>query len=126
MKITNRQLVEQALVRIEQLHEHITAVDSARYIAERHSDGKALGIDLRHALIERELDEWRNVFLWALTLEPAEQERIKAAAHERFLSDNQSVAHWFNDGDTPSMWLDADEKQFRAMARKAFGPVGEK
>jgi hypothetical protein len=60
--------------------------------------------------------------MWGLTLTQEEQDRIKAAAHERFLSKRMSVAHWLNDGVTPGQWVEADEVEFRKMAAKAFSP----
>lgn len=60
--------------------------------------------------------------MWGLTLDDAERNRIKAAAHHRFLRDGISVGTWLNDGVEPSKWLTSDAEEFRDMARKAFGP----
>lgn len=126
MKITNRKIVEEALVRIEELHQHIQNVENAQWYLRHRKPHVAIDSGrLRSDLIAEELDEWRNVFMWALTLTTDEQERIKAAAHSRFLRDGTCVAHWLNNGIAPSGWLTADEDRFREMARKAFGGGGE-
>jgi hypothetical protein len=70
-------------------------------------------------LIEQELELWRNLFMWAMTLPQKEIDRIKAAAYERFL-DKFSVSHWLGD---PTSWSQATEDEFREMARKAFKPA---
>ena len=75
-------------------------------------------------LMEWELEEWRNLSMWGLTLDEKTQTKIKAAVHERFLSDKMHVANWFHNGESPSSWRVSDEDEFRAMARKAF--LGEK
>jgi len=75
-------------------------------------------------LMEWELEEWRNLAMWGLTLDEKTQTKIKAAVHDRFLSDKMDVAKWFHNGESPSSWRVSDEDEFRAMARKAF--LGEK
>jgi len=128
MKITARTCVEEALVRIEEIQQHIKNVESAHwYLGKRHPDGFGIATGkVRSLLIEEELEEWRNVFMWAITLSNEEQERIKAAAYDRFLA-RTSVAHWLNNGIMPSSWLASDEEEFREMARKSFlnGTKGE-
>lgn len=79
--------------------------------------------NLHRELLDSELHEWRNLFMWALTLGDEARDRIKAAAHERFLRDGMHVAHWLTpEGTTPGKWLSTDEEEFREMARAAFAP----
>ena len=127
MKLTNRDMVEQSLARIERWQAHYNAVNAALY-AVREDMGQRAGEvnadNLARTLVDRELHEWRGLFMWALTLDDAEWDRIKAAAHERFLRDGMHVANWFHNGVSPGRWLAEDEEAFRAMAKKAFGPKG--
>lgn len=123
MKLTNKDMVTQCLERIDLWQEHIRAVQAAQYrLGETRRGKDPVGQDLYFQLIEAELDEWRGLFMWCLTLDDAERDRIKAAAHERFLADHVQVAQWFTGSTCPSSWLSADEDTFRAMARNAFAP----
>lgn len=123
MKFTNKQMVEESLVRISHIQEHIKSVDAAvSFLRNRKRHDEFNTGETRGRLFEAELDEWRNLFMWAITLDGEEKERIKAAAYERFLKDGIHVAHWFNNGVSPGSWLSSDETQFRDMARKAFAP----
>lgn len=127
MEITNRTVVEECLERIELWQEHYRAVNAALYRAREkyaHRGGEVDSGNLLHEIMQQELDEWRGLFLWTITLDDAERDRIKAAAHRRFLADGLHVAHWFHDGVSPGQWLCSDEEEFRAMARAAFGPKG--
>lgn len=121
MKVTNKALTMQIMERIEILHQHVQNIESAqRFLKERfrkHPEG------LRAALIEQELDEWRSMLMWAITLTPDEQERIKVAVYDRFIGEKAGVSHWLSEtGETPGMWLEADDKAFRDMAQRAFAP----
>jgi hypothetical protein len=69
-----------------------------------------------------ELDEWRSLLLWGMVADQELQDRVKAAAHERFLADRMDVAKWFTGKENPSRYLTADDEEFRAMAKKAFAP----
>lgn len=123
MKFTNRQMVEEAMVRIEHLQAHISAIDAAaRCIQERRRHIQIEYGTLRDLLYQEEIGEWRNLFMWAITLDDAERGRVKAAAYSRFLADGMCVAHWINNGVSPGSWLSADESEFREMARSAFLP----
>lgn len=125
MKFTSTQMVEEALGRIEQIQAHESAIHAAaRCITERrqHQDFKIDYGTLLDLLHQEETKEWRNMFMWAITLDDTERERVKAAAHQRFLSDRMHVAHWINNGISPSSWLSADEDEFREMAKAAFMP----
>ena len=123
MKITNKQVVEECMARIEQLQEHIKAVEAAAWcLRERKKWVEVDYGNLHDLLISEELEEWRNLALWGMTLDDAERDRVKAAAHQRFLDDGQCVGTWMNNGVQPSSWLVSDEEKFRAMAKKAFGP----
>jgi len=126
MKLTHKDLVRETLTRIENMQNHYQAVSAALRLMQRDAGysrgGEIHPGNLMSELVQKELHEWRNLFMWALTLEDDERDRIKAAAYERFLRDGMSVAQWFNDGVLPSKWLAADEEQFREMTRKAFAP----
>ena len=122
--------VTEALERIEVLRKHMSACESAAYHL-RNRDGYYRETptgweELRRGLMQAELDEWRGVMMFGLTLDSKKRDRIKAAAHERFLKEGTTVAHWWNDGTPPGQWLVADEDKFREMARKAFAPKEEK
>lgn len=122
--------VTEALERIEVLRKHYAACESAEHHM-RYRTGYARDIrcdwsGMREALMQAELDEWRGVMMFGLTLDDKKRDRIKAAAHERFLKDGVSVSHWFNNGVTPGQYLSADEDKFREMCRKAFAPKEEK
>lgn len=123
MKITNKQVVEECMARIEQLQTHIKAIEAAAWClrARRRSVDVDYG-NIHDLPISEELEEWRNLAMWGLTLDDAERDRVKAAVHHRFLRDGMSVGMWINDGVEPSKWLTSDAEEFRDMARKAFGP----
>jgi hypothetical protein len=127
MKITNKQLVFEAMVRIQDIQNHIKAIEEASYYLQNRD--RQIRIDygnIRSLLIDRELDEWRGLMMWGLTLDDQYKDRIKAAAHARFLHDGISVSHWLNqDGVSPASWFEADEIEFRKMAKTAFGPKGD-
>lgn len=125
MKVTSKQVVEECLVRIQLLQEHTNAINAAAYFIdhlEPHYSTQVNFGNLREKLINLELEEWRKLFMWALTLTTEEQDRIKAAAHDRFLNNKAYVAHWFTGGAYTGKWLVADEEEFREMARKVFAP----
>lgn len=112
----------EALTRIEVLHAHIAAVQAAAFHVRRRDLHKKVDTGtLESDLIAAELDEWRNVFMFGLVVDAKTRRRVKAAAHARFLREDMSVSHWFNDGVPASQWLVADEEKFRAMTKKAFG-----
>lgn len=128
MKLTNKDMVMQCLERIEMVQMHQKAIDSARWFVSHRSPGERLddGLGLRARLWEIEANEWRSLFMWGLTLDDAERDRIRAAAYDRFLGDSASVGHWLSpSGVTQSGWMAADEDEFREMARKAFAPKGK-
>ena len=108
--------------RINVLQEHIMAVENAaRYISSATYRERVINSNLRELLIEEELEEWRNLCMWGLTVDDKTRDRIKVAARQRFLRDDISVAHWLNNGVMPGHWLVADEDEFKEMAKKAFG-----
>ena len=126
MKLTNKEMVIEALERIEILHTHISNVMQAQSHIMHIRPGKEVSYgNLYTVLMEEEMHEWRSVVMWGLTLDDKDRDRIKAAVHNRFLNDKMHIAHWLNNGITPSRWLSADEEEFRAMVRKAFAPKGE-
>lgn len=116
MKVTREQMARESLERIELLQEHTRAVDAAAYcISARDRHAKIDHGNLRDKLIQAELDEWRKLFMWAITLDDDERARIKAAAHERFLSDRMHVADWFSGGTSPGVWLELDSANLARM-----------
>lgn len=118
----NERMADETLVRIETIQQHIQAVENAQSIVQGASYGHAPNYakDLLDALYKKELDEWRNLFLWAITLPRKRRERIKAMAYERFLSERFSVCHWLNNGVTPSSWSAMEEEAFRAKVREIY------
>lgn len=125
MKFTPRKIAEEQLVKIEMLQQMIQEFSHMTSFLHnlRIFEGKVDAGNIHHLLIQRELSEWRNLFMFALTLSDEERDRIKAAAYERFLRDDMNVSSWMSpSGISPSFWLASDEEEFRAMARKAFGP----
>ena len=126
MKLTTKDIVIGCLERIGVLQEHVRRVNDALiYINMIDSFAKVDAGDIIIRLTMSENNEWRKLSMWALTLDGADQDRIKAAVHQRFLRDGMSVADWINGGVTPGWWLQSDEEEFRAMAKKAFAPKEE-
>lgn len=124
MKLKNTDVVLQSMQRIEHLQHAVGMLDQIKHML--YDEVRHQSIDegnLRRILIDKELAEWRSVSMWGLTLSDADRDRVKAAVHQRFLRDDMHVASWFNGGDLPTSWLQADESEFRAMAKKAFGPA---
>lgn len=123
MKLTNSTAVRECMERIEMFQTHIKHIDHAATVIHQRMMQKTIDYgNVRSLMIELELQEWRNLAMWGLTVSDEERDRIKAAVHQRFLRDDMNVATWLNGGFNPSGWLVADEKAFRAMARKAFSP----
>jgi hypothetical protein len=124
MNITNNDVVEEIMGRIEAAQLHVQSLENIVHHIQSYRRWDHVDISAIHqSLMDIELNEWRNLFMWALTLTPEEQDRVKAAAHERFLRKGMSVAHWLNNGVLPGQWLAADEQEFREMAARAFGPT---
>jgi len=122
IKISNVKITKECMERINVLQEHIMAVENAaRYISSATYRERVINSNLRELLIEEELEEWRNLCMWGLTVDDKTRDRIKVAARQRFLRDDISVAHWLNNGVMPGHWLVADEDEFKEMAKKAFG-----
>jgi len=124
MRLTNKDIVLKCLGSIKHLQEVIKSLEEAHSMARKivgHS-GKVDYGDVREIIIRHEVDEWRRLCMFGLTLTPAEQDDIKALAHERFIS-RGSVGHWLSpDGIDPGSLLTKSEEEFRAMARAAFAP----
>lgn len=123
MKLTNKEIVSQCMERVKCWQHHCAAIDAACYAL--NNDKRHVSVEtgnLRDLVIQRELDAWRDLAMWGLTLDKDERDRIKAAVHERFLRDGMNVAKWFSNGRDPGSWLAADDEEFRAMAREYFAP----
>lgn len=123
MKLKNTDIVVQCMERIELVQQHIKNIDNAKYfLSESRRWEKVDCTSLRNALFESEIDEWRKLAMWGLTLDDSERDRIKAAVHDRFMRDEMYVADWFSGGVSPGHWLSSDETAFREMAKVAFSP----
>ena len=93
MKITNKKVIEECMVRIKTAQAHISAVEMAGYfIRDVRTYRNVEYGNIRDLLIEIELDEWRNLAAWGLTLDDAERDRVKAAVYQRFLRDGMNVS----------------------------------
>lgn len=121
MRIAQRKVVLDALTNIRQLEEHWEAVHAALHRARGGGYERASveADDLLRKLMERQLDEFRKLFMWAITLTDEEQALIKRVAHERFLKDGISVADYLAPWGGPI--LVKAEEEFREMCREAFG-----
>ena len=123
--MNKQQMLEEAMGRIMQIREmqesYVACVHALRRGDRDYQagDGKVL-----NDLIAWELKEWRSLLLWGIVCDQATQDRVKAAVHERFLSDRMDVSEWFNNGISPGKWLTADEDEFRKMAKDEFSPKG--
>lgn len=129
MKLTNKDIVQRSLEKISYLQEATEAHYAALRVAQRLRQGIADPVNpgnIGTVLIQAELDEWRGLFMWGLTLTDAEREPIKAMAHARFMDDRASVSEWLtgNLGRVDS-WLESDEAAFRDLARRHFEPRKE-
>ena len=122
MKLTNKDVIKNTLVNINQLQEHQKNVLSALFRVRALADNKIECGDLLNELLKQELYAWQQLCMWGLTLEPDEHADIKALVHARMLSDRNSVSAYLSeDGVTPSSWLAKDETEFRAMCAAHFG-----
>ena len=121
LTITNQNIVEDCLRNIDMLQSHIQHVEAAVYYANqcRHKHGLDAGT-LRQTLIEEELDQWRSLFMWGLTVDEQVRARIRAAAYDRFLSHGKEICQWLNAGHCPSAYLVADEEEFRKLVDRLF------
>jgi len=122
----NKEIVQQLLEQIEVVRQHYDAVQGALYYIrtiKRGTDKSSLYPDeLLTALVTEELELWRRVFMFGLTLPDDERDRIKAAAYEWFLSDQMSVAYYLFGGENAGKWFVKDEEEFRAMCKEIFAP----
>jgi len=122
-KMHKKQILEEAMERImycRELQENY--MTCLTYLRRKDRDFSVAGDSIYTALMQSELEEWRNLLIWGITCDHNTVDRIKAAVHERFLAERMHVASWFHNGETPSGWLTSDEKEFREMAKKAFAP----
>lgn len=114
-------IAKECMARVMMAQEYIKAVEGAAYYI--NSINRYAKIDygsIRDQLINLELAAWRDLAMWGLVVDKDIQDRIKAAAHDRFLRNGMSVSWWLNNGVEPGQWLDADEVTFRKMAADAF------
>jgi len=121
-------LLKDYMERLEEVRLHLDSLErTSRYVYDschgRNNEKTEAAYNvLRTSLMDRELDLWRYVFMFALTVPEKERERIKAAAHDRFLSKHWSILDHMYNGRTPKQWLTADEQTFRDMCTEAFKP----
>lgn len=126
---TNMDMVRQIWEQIDLLQYHYNAVQSAMFhIQTMHGPDcqKTFSSDLLDALNRKELDAWRTLFMFALTLPQKERDRVKAAAYEKFLNKHISVASYMNSFHGASSWACEEEEEFRANVEKLFAPEKEK
>ena len=117
-----KQLLEESLERIMHVREMIESFGAITSYLSNHGRESINQGDILSMLYERELNEWRGLFMWGLVADEKTRDRVKAAAHERFLSDRMHVAHWMFNGENPSSWLVKDEEEFRAATKEMFAP----
>lgn len=121
MTFTPDSLIEQSLTKIEYIQNHAKAVVAACDYINQGFSSPVRGGELYTRLMERELEAWRELFMWALVVDEKSLQRIRAAAYARFLSDQMSVSSYFlGENLQPRGWLVAEEQQFRRMARELF------
>lgn len=121
--MNKKEMTEDVMLRIMQIREMQTAyLACTTALQRRNSDYKQGDGKVFSDLMQWELDEWRGLLMWGIVADQETQDRIKAAAHERFLSDKMDVSKWFTGDVNPSRYLTADHEEFRAMAKKAFAP----
>lgn len=127
MQMTKKKVVEEIMENIEIIQEHIRNVRTAKRFINNRNFGRTEGTQcpMTDRLLELELQEWQKLAMWGLTLNGKGRDRVKAAAHQRFLSDKMYVANYLDRGEHPSRWLTVDEKDFREMAKKAFAPKND-
>lgn len=120
----NKELVMNLWTQIDETQRHHNAVMAAvSYLHNSHSySQKSFSDDIIVALIKKELDLWRQLFMFALTLPGADQERVKAAAYDRFLNEQMSVSSYMNNCRGGSSWSVAEDEEFREMVRNTFKP----
>jgi hypothetical protein len=126
MSKNNRDVIRNILEQIKYVETLKRHVDTAiHYLQQRNPHRQIDFGDFRASLFQAELDLYRELFMWALTVDEKEQARIRAAAHQRFIGDSKDVSRYMNpDGFTLDSWLSCDEHEFREMAKKAFAPKG--
>lgn len=125
IEISATKIIADAFKRVAYIHELIEGhLATCRFLENKWGErsGKHVSGNTYELLIEKELSEWRGIMMWGLVVDDATRDRIKAAAHDRFLSEKQSVNKWWNDGQEASHWYTSTEEEFREMARKAFAP----
>lgn len=121
--MNTKKMIEEAMNRIMHVREMQEAYLACTTALQRkHSDYKLGDGKVFNDLIAWELEEWRGLLMWGMVIDQETKDRIKAAAHERFLSNRMDVSKWFNNGIHPNSWLIANEKDFREMAKEAFSP----
>lgn len=119
----------QALERIAVIRKYLSFFDGALQYVNNHitSYNEVIGEkDLRNRLVQLELEEWRNIAMWGLTLSEEDQDRIRAILYERFFAEKNGVkadvSRWWSDSFPPGSFLTATVEEFREMVRKVFFP----
>jgi hypothetical protein len=124
--MNKKKMIEDAMLRIMQVREMQAAYLTCTTALNRKNPNYKQGDGKVFAdLVQWELDEWSGLLMWGLVADQGTQDRVKAAAHERFLSDKFNVSKWFTGDENPAGYLTADDEEFRAMAKKAFAPTGK-
>lgn len=120
--MTTKELIKRELSLIEMVQMHRNNVRNAFYFIQQRHGRESLDVgNITKELYRIELDHWRSLFMWALTVSKKDRAEIKARAYARFLNDGMHVANYFSeDGNTPGMWSAETEEDFRALCKEAF------
>lgn len=124
---TNKEVVLDVLASIEITEKWISEFDAmVRYAREQNKFAEISSGNLREILYGIEIDQWRKLLMWGITLDDKDRDRIKGMVHNRFLSHNMGVIDWLNNGIQPSRWFSAEEDEFRSLVEKTFYPSSQK
>ena len=104
MELTRQDLVARQLQQVEFWRHHQRNVESAMCALRRERRGADVGglVRLLAELYKRELDAWRGLCMWGLSLDDKERAEVRAKAFARFLRDDYAVMHYLSDdGSSP-------------------------
>lgn len=128
MKLSsNKDVIIDTLASIEAAQEQLIRFDEMLSYIRGHNRYTELSTgNIRETIYGIEINQWRRLLMWAITLTDEERDRIKAAVHHRFLRKDQSIIDWINGGISPSFWYTAEEVEFRELVEKTFAPSAAK
>jgi hypothetical protein len=76
---------------------------------------------MRSKLYERELDAFRNLFMFSMTLDAEGREAAKKLAYDRFLRDGMRIIHHLDPLDQIHQYSAAVEQELRSFLDASFG-----